>query len=126
MDLNNRRSARLCTKQLVVAATSQIVGNVGRFVRRLCWEEVGVEANGLRSSHRKEAVKQVSGTATKSSTMPSVKKALITVHKEWLRKCVTDVLGSVPDCYVRSMLHDRHGSLLAATIQSYEVHGEVR
>lgn len=44
--------------------------------------------------------------------LPSVKKKIISVDEKWLRKYMTDALGSVHDSYVGPFLNYGHVSLL--------------
>lgn len=67
---------------MLEAVTREVTRNFGKFVKRWCWDVVGVERDDLRSSFTREAVKEMSRTGTKLWTMPSVNKALISVDKD--------------------------------------------
>lgn len=47
------------------SGTCQTAGNVRVFVKHWCWDEVGVETDGLSSCHGREAVKEMSRSVTK-------------------------------------------------------------
>lgn len=81
--------------------------------------EVGVEIVGLRLIYRREAVKEMSGSATKVWKLSSMKKTFILVNEECLRMYVPDALGSVQNRYVGGVLDDRNDSLLGVSTQSY-------
>lgn len=105
---------------MVEAATNQITGNVGEFVKHWCSDGVGVKEHRLSRSRTREAVKEVLRTAPRLWTLSLLKKTFILVHEVWFRKCVTDAFVSVHNCLVGHILDDRHVSLLGVPTQSFK------
>lgn len=108
---------------MVESATSLTFGSVGELVKHRCFDQGGVEENRLSGSNRREALKEMSKIATKVWTPSSMKRALISLHEECLRKNVTVVFGSVHYCYVERVPVDLHVSLVQVPTQAYEGYG---
>lgn len=65
----------------------------------------------------------MSRTATKLSTLPLVKIMFTSVEEEWFRKYVTDVLGSVHNCYVGCNPDVVHAGSLKVPTEPFEASG---
>lgn len=111
-------------EKMVEAGNIKITGNVVDFVKHWYWDMVTVKGDKQSSSCGRETMNEISRTASKPCTLPSIEKRFISVDEEWFWKYVADLLGSVHDCYVGFVLVNWHVSLLGVPIQSYEVYKE--
>lgn len=67
----------------------------------------------------------ISRTGSNVWKLPSVRKTFMLVNKRFLWTNVTDVLGSVRDCYVGKPLDDVHIELLNVPAEKCDVCDEV-
>lgn len=111
-------------RRMVKGGTSQIVNRHWEFVKHCFCDEIGVEGDGLSSSPRRAAVKEMSMTATKVFTLPSMKNRFHLVNQDWFPKYVTNAPSSVHDCYIWRLLEDRLVILLGVPKHSYKCYGK--
>lgn len=71
---------------------------LGELLGRCCSDEVTSKAVGLSSSHRREAMKEMSRTAIEVWALPSVKKTFNLANEESFRKYATDEIDSMHVC----------------------------
>lgn len=83
-----------------------------------------MNGDGLSSSGVREAAVKMSRTATIVWTLLSVKKTFTAVAEVWFRIHVTDVLGSVQDCYLGYVLDDGLTNVLRVLTKCYGHSGE--
>lgn len=93
-------------------STKKLIGNVGEIVEHWSLDEVTVEKDRLGSSIGRGALMVISRTETKTCTLPSVRKTLISVDEVVSDICATYSLISENDCYVAQVLDNGHIDLL--------------